>query len=76
VKIPYWDEALYGFSWNDDVSQFDPLKLSSVSNPFAWHINFFRHVIDSLKQIFCCLRKMQTPAARSDRRGKGKGMIA
>ena len=43
--------TLDGFSWNDDVSQFDTFKLQGVSNPFSWHIAFLRHVIDSLKQF-------------------------
>ena len=47
--------TLYGFSWNDDMSQFDSFRLEGVSNPLAWHIAFFRHIVDTLKQIFALL---------------------
>ncbi len=51
TEISY-GSALEGFSWNDDVSQFDSFRLTGVSNPFAWHVAFFRHLADTLRQIF------------------------
>ena len=47
--------VLNGFSWNDDVSQFDSFRLEGVSNPFAWHIAFFRHFVDMFRQIFALM---------------------
>ena len=52
--------ALNGFSWNDDVSQFDSFKLTGVSNPFSWHIAFFRHFFDTFRQILSLFRKSMT----------------
>jgi len=51
TEIEYWGNTLNGFSWNDDMSQFDSFKLEGVSNPFSWHIAFFCHLIDTLKQL-------------------------
>ena len=58
TQIDYIDGhgVLYGFSWNDDVSQFDSFKLEGVSNPFAWHIAFFRHFFDTFKQLLALFR--------------------
>ena len=55
TEIEYWGETLNGFSWNDDVSQFDSFKLTGVSNPFSWHIAFFRHFFDTFRQIISLL---------------------
>ena len=57
TKIVYKGEELQGFSWNDDVSAFDSFKAEGISNPFAWHIAFFRHFLDTLKQIIAILKK-------------------
>lgn len=56
--------TLNGFSWNDDVSQFDSFKLSGVSNPFAWHIAFIRHFLDTFRQILAMFMK-NLPARRT-----------
>ncbi len=52
--------TLNGFSWNDDVSQFDSFKLSGVSNPFAWHIAFIRHFLDTFRQSLAMFMKNMT----------------
>lgn len=60
TEIEYWGETLNGFSWNDDVSQFDSFKLTGVSNPFAWHIAFIRHFLDTFRQILAIFMKNMT----------------
>ena len=66
TQIDYIDSygVLYGFSWNDDVSQFDSFKLTGVSNPFAWHIAFIRHFLDTFRQILAMFMK-NLPARRT-----------
>ncbi|MBR0508894.1 MAG: hypothetical protein IJJ85_02140 [Clostridia bacterium] len=54
-----WDEPLDGFAWNDDLSQFDSFKAEGISNPFAWHIAFFKNLRSLLTQVTQLLRKMR-----------------
>ncbi|MBQ7542133.1 MAG: hypothetical protein IJT44_07580 [Clostridia bacterium] len=44
-------ETLNGFSWNEDVSQFDSFKTQGVSNPFAWHRQFWKNLPSLVRQI-------------------------
>ena len=45
------DHVLNGFSWNDSLDQFDSFKLSGVSNPFSWHVQFLKNFSSLLRQI-------------------------
>lgn len=45
------DNALNGFTWNDDFGQFDAFKTKGLSDPFAWHIRFLRNLPSLVRQI-------------------------
>jgi len=51
------DEPLRGFSWTDEVDQFDSLKAEGVPNPFQWHIAFFRHFISFFRNLLSLFMK-------------------
>lgn len=40
--------ALNGFSWNDDMSTFESFPAEGIPNPFAWHVQFIKHLFELL----------------------------
>ena len=60
IYKPYyqaWGEPLRGFSWTDEVDQFDSLKAEGVPNPVSWHAAFLRHLSSFLTQLFALVKK-------------------
>lgn len=45
----YYGNALNGFSWNADMSTFESFPADGVPNPFAWHIQFIKHMFELIK---------------------------
>ena len=45
------EETLNGFSWSESVSQFDSFKTQGISNPFAWHLQFWKNLPSLVRQI-------------------------
>lgn len=45
------DDALNGFTWNDDLGVYDAFKPEGISNPFAWHKRFLKNLPSLLRQI-------------------------
>lgn len=45
------DNALNGFTWNDDLRVYDAFKPEGISNPFAWHTRFLKNLPSLLRQI-------------------------
>lgn len=55
LHYPTWmegDKPLDGFSWTEELSQFDALPLEGTPNPVAWYKVFFRNLGSLLSQIF------------------------
>ena len=44
-------EALDGFSWTEELSQFDALKIEGTPQPLAWYRIFFRNLPSFLRQL-------------------------
>lgn len=53
IYDPYWldDEPLSGFSWNEDILQFQSFKAEGVPDPVCWHIVFLKNVLSLIKQL-------------------------
>ena len=62
LYYPTWmgGEALDGFSWTEDFSQFDALSIEGTPNPLAWHAAFFRNLSSLLRQILGCMSSADT----------------
>lgn len=40
------------FSWSADVDRYETFKADGISNPFSWHISFFRNIFENLMEMF------------------------
>ena len=52
----YYDSTTYylldGFSWNEDISVYESLKVEGTPNPISWHKAFFKNLKSLLQQLF------------------------
>lgn len=58
----YYDSNTYylldGFSWNEDISVYDSLKVEGTPNPVSWHKAFFKNLKSLLQQLFDLFAKL------------------
>lgn len=40
------NNALSGFTWNDDMSVYESFPTEGIPNPFAWHVEFIQHIFE------------------------------
>lgn len=46
-----FDDECKCFSWSADVDRYETFKADGVSNPFSWHISFFKNIFENLFEL-------------------------